>query len=95
MQDMSASASPPIPPDERARAGARAARIAARDARQAVRAGKLDARRSTITAANTHQRNLNLRYHPYTARTIQQAVCVARRNRLVKPAVLTAAGYNA
>jgi hypothetical protein len=32
---------------------------------------------------------------PFTARHLQRAVCVARRNRLVKPAVLVAAGFRA
>lgn len=59
------------------------------------RTARRKAREKIIEAANTHQYRLGLRSAPYDQRTIQRAVCVVRRNRLVKPAVLVSAGYNA
>ena len=81
--------------EDQARADFRAALIAVRDARHERRKDMHAARRQIIDAANTHQHRLKLRTKPYTARTVQQAVCVVRRNRLVKPGVLVTAGYNA
>lgn len=58
------------------------------------------ARRKIIQTANrfrVHQAQRRRPYVPpmvYSARHIQQAVCVARRNALVKADVLDAAGFN-
>jgi hypothetical protein len=57
------------------------------------RTARRKAREKIIEAANAHQHLLGMRDNPYNHRTIQRAVCVVRRNKLVKPAVLTSAGY--
>lgn len=59
------------------------------------------ARARIVDAANRHRRSRWSR-HPvqfvppaFSMRTLQLAVCVCRRNRLVKPEILTAAGFRA
>lgn len=49
------------------------------------------ARRMIVKAANAGR---DERLKPYSLRTIQRAVFKVRRNRLVKPEVLVAAGFN-
>jgi hypothetical protein len=58
------------------------------------RTARRKAREKIIAAANAHQHRLGMRDSPYNHRTIQRAVCVVRRNKLVKPAVIASAGYN-
>ncbi len=53
------------------------------------------ARRSILDAANGHRLKVDPYARPWGIRRIQQAVCIVRRNRLVKPHVLSVAGYNA
>jgi hypothetical protein len=48
------------------------------------------ARLRILDTVNRHR----LRMKPYTLKTIQQAVCVARRQKLVSPAALQQAGFN-
>lgn len=57
------------------------------------RTARRKAREKILAAANAHQHRLDLRSDPYNHRTIQRAVCVVRRNKLVKPSVLETAGY--
>lgn len=62
------------------------------------------ARTAIIVAANRHRqkrmrtaqpRGITFAPKAFTRRTLQRAVCVVRRNRLVKSEVLAAAGFNA
>ena len=61
---------------------------------------RTEARRKIIQTANrfrVHQAHRRWPYVPptvFSARHIQQAVCVVRRHGLVKPEVLEAAGFN-
>lgn len=57
-------------------------------------AKRAKARREILDAANQHRRRLDLDPN-LKMRHPQRAVCICRRNRLVKPEVLVAAGYNA
>lgn len=59
------------------------------------RVARRKARTKIIEAANAHASQINNRSQPYNQRSIQRAVCVVRRNKLVKPAVLVSAGFNA
>lgn len=64
-----------------------------------------EARTAIVAAANKHRRARLARDvprgrdgyvfapKPFSARSLQLAVCVARRNRLVHPDVLVAAGF--
>lgn len=53
------------------------------------------ARHSILDAANTHRLKVDPNARPWGIRRLQQAVCIVRRNRLVKPHVLSVAGFNA
>lgn len=52
------------------------------------------ARGHILDAANVHRQRLNPGAPALHRRHLQTAVCIVRRNRLVKPDVLTSAGYN-
>jgi hypothetical protein len=62
---------------------------------------KTDPRWLIIRAANHHIVRTSQRRSPFIPprllgmRQIQQAVCVARRNRLIEPTILAAAGFRA
>lgn len=65
------------------------------------RLARRKARQRIIQAANTHRLRLHRRYGHQdplsllTDRHLQRAVCIVRRNRLVKADVLTTAGFRA
>jgi hypothetical protein len=64
-----------------------------------------EARQQIIEAANVHRRDRTWRTliagaaefvpRQFTARHINECVCIVRRRRLVEPNVLVAAGFNA
>jgi hypothetical protein len=60
---------------------------------RSTRSRRLDARAQILEAANQHRLAQDSPRKPYAARHINEAVCTVRRNRLVKPAVLEAAGF--
>lgn len=63
--------------------------------RPILRAERSKARQAILDAANAHRVTVNPNVVPWGRRHIDQAVCVARRNRLVAPKVLVTAGFRA
>jgi len=63
-----------------------------------TREERLAARHEILDAVNRARQRMSLQVRvglkPYSMRSIQRAVCAARRSRLVKPETLTAAGFN-